>query len=88
MPDLSKFNQENLFRELQGRRLENFFSDYAFNKVEDYEAQTPSIYPLGQLHYGGTDGGRGSGQRWLSEDEAIFVDVDHSGTILWVTEAY
>ncbi len=84
--DLSRFNVENLFRELEGQRLQNWVSEHSFNDLADYEAQTPSIYPLGQLHYGGSDGGRGSGQRWVTEDKSIVVDTDSDGVITWVAE--
>lgn len=86
--DLSKFNIEALSRELEGQRLQEFLGEYSFKNLEDYEAQTPSIYPLGKLHLSGDDGGVGMGQRWLNEDETIFVDTDPRGIITWVTEVY
>lgn len=87
MNDLSKYNLKSLFSQLEGRQLEHFFNDYAFKDPADYAAQAPSIFPLGTLHLIGADGGRGSGQRWATEDEAIFVDTDSDGEITWVHEA-
>lgn len=87
MADLSKFNLKYLFSLLGGRKLDDYFNEYAFNEMSDYEAQTPSLAPLGVLHYVAADDRRGSGQRWANEDESIFVDIDRDGTVRRVFSA-
>lgn len=86
MSDLSKYNLKYLFAELEGKRLADFFSKYAFNNPADYEAQKPVVFPLGQLHYRGGDGTRGGGDTWTNDDESIIVNVDRDGTITRVHE--
>ena len=86
MSDLSQYDLRYLFAELEGRRLPDFFSRHAFKERADYEGQTPSIHPLGQLHYRGDDGTRSSGDTWTNEDESIIVNVDRDGTITHVHE--
>jgi hypothetical protein len=86
MSDLSKYNLKYLFGELTERRLADFFSEYAFKDRADYEAQTPTIFPLGQLHYMGGDGLRGGGNTWTNDDETIIVNVNRDGIVTHVRE--
>lgn len=84
MPDLSRFNQDVLFRELEGKPLNDYLSRYAFVDPDEHQKQTPSIYPLGELHYKDDDGGRGGGEIWLTDDEAVLVFLHSDGTIQMV----
>lgn len=81
------YNMKQLFTELGGKKLSNYLSFYAFNQQTDYAAQTPSIYPIGELHLMDNSIGRGSGQRWANADESIWVDIDRDGTIQYVSLA-
>lgn len=81
-----KYDLDNLSRFLEGKPVPGFLSEYCFLNVDDYQAQTPELHPLGKLHYSGSVG-RGGREEWLTEDNTIVVTIDRSGMVDGISEA-
>lgn len=86
--EVSKLKLESLTHEYKGTHLPGRIGESCFTDPDDYKKQTPELYPLGELHYAGGNGGRGRGERWLNKDETVFVEIDGHGDITWIGEVY
>ncbi len=76
-----KFNLRNLEQSLEGQRLQGFVPEHCFLNEIDYKMQTPSLYPLGQLHYVGIGTGRGMTEEWKTEFSDATVEIDPDGIV-------